>query len=151
LHHVLSLNGINKDERDSVNERYEVLMQWINGMSDDSGSFVRRQHARFSPKQVFASSCLHIEHIHTCVVMLVSVLIFFWCFEFASTYNHSATSGTPIMKKTIIVRIRIVSTNNEIPQQSVPIPSIESQRVVVSILSPALVYVTVFLFSSFCT
>jgi hypothetical protein len=94
---------------------------------------------------------VYILNIHTCVVMLVSVLIFFWCLEFASTYNHSATSGTPIMKKTIIVRIRIVSTNNEIPHQSVPIPSIESERVVVSILSPALVYVTVFLFSSFCT
>ncbi len=113
--------------------------------------FVRRQHAQFSWKQAFASSCLHIEHIHTCVVTLVSVLIFFCCFDFASTYNHSATSGTPIMKKTIIVRIGILSTNNEIPKHSVPIPSIDSQRVVVSILSPALVYVTLILFSRFCT
>ena len=113
--------------------------------------FVRRQHAQFSWKQVFDSSCLHIEHIHTCVVMLVSVLIFFCCFDFASTYNHSATSGTPIMKKTIIVRIGILSTNNEIPKHNVPIPSIDSQRVVVSILSPALVYVTLILFSRFCT
>ena len=113
--------------------------------------FVRRQHAQFSWKRVFASSCLHLEHIHTCVVMLVSLVIFFCCFDFASTYNHSATSGTPIMKKTMIVRIGILSMNNEIPKHSVPIPSIESQRVVVSILSPALVCVTLFLFSNFCT
>jgi hypothetical protein len=141
---------VNKDERDSVNERYEVLMQWINGMSDDSVSFVRRQHARFSPKQVFASSCLHIEHTYLCGDASISIDLVL-VFGIRTTYNHSATSGTPIMKKTIIVRIRIVSTNNEIPHQSVPIPSIESERVVVSILSPALVYVTVFLFSSFCT
>src|SRR5947209_13579529 len=52
---------------------------------------------------------------------------------FASTYNLRATSGTPIMKKTIIVRIGILNTNRERPKQSVPIPSIESQRVVLSI------------------
>ena len=112
--------------------------------------FIRRQHAQFSWKQLFASSCLHIEHIHTCVVMLVSLVIFFCCFDFASTYNHSATSGTPIMKKTIIVRIGILSTNNEIPKHKVPIPSIESQRVVVSILSPV-VYIHVLFLKNFCT
>ncbi len=64
--------------------------------------FVRRQHAQFSWKQACASSCLQIEHIQGCVV--TAVVIFFCCFDFASTYNHSATSGTPIMKKTIIVR-----------------------------------------------
>jgi hypothetical protein len=64
------------------------------------------------------------------------VVIFFCCFDFASTYNHRATSGTPIMKKTIIVRIGILSTNKERPKHNVPIPSIDSQRVVVSILSP---------------
>src|SRR6266849_4517129 len=106
--------------------------------------FVIRQHAEFSCKQVFASSCLQIEHMHGCVVTLV---IFFCCFDFASTYNQSATSGTPIMKKTIILRIGILSTNKERPKHNVPIPSIESQRVVLSILSPALVYVTLILFS----
>ena len=111
--------------------------------------FVRRQHAQFSSKQALASSCLQIEHIQTCVAAVVSEVIFFCCFDLASTYNHSATSGTPIMKKTIMVRIGILSTNNEIPKHIVPIPSIESQRAVVSILSPALVYVTLFLFSSF--
>ena len=111
--------------------------------------FVRRQHAQFSWKQLFASSCLQIEQIHDCVVTVV--VIFFCCFDFASAYNHSATSGTPIMKKTIIVRIGILSTNKERPKHNVPIPSIESQRVVVSILSPALVCVTLFLFSSSCT
>jgi hypothetical protein len=48
--------------------------------------------------------------MHGCVVIVV---IFFCCFDFASTYNHSATSGTPIMKKTIIVRIGILSTNRK--------------------------------------
>ena len=109
--------------------------------------FVGRQHAQFSWKQLFASSCLQIEHMHGCLV--TEVVSFFCCFDFASTYNHSATSGTPIMKKTIIVRIGILSTNKERPKHNVPIPSIESQRVVVSILSPALVYVTLFLYSSF--
>jgi hypothetical protein len=49
--------------------------------------------------------------MHGCVVAVV--VIFFCCFDFASTYNHRATSGTPIMKKTIIVRIGILSTNKE--------------------------------------
>lgn len=109
--------------------------------------FDRRQHAHFSRKQLFASSCLHIEHIHTCVV--ISVVIFFCCFDFASTYNHSATSGTPIMKKTIMVRIGILSTNNEIPKHSVPMPSIEIHRVVLSILSPV-VYIILLILKNFC-
>ena len=109
--------------------------------------FDRRQHAQFSWKQLFASSCLQIEHIHGCVV---TVVIFFCCFDFASTYIQSATSGTPIMKKTIIVRIGILSTNNEMPKHKVPIPSIESQRVVVSILSPV-VYIHVLFPKNFGT
>jgi hypothetical protein len=112
--------------------------------------FVRRQHAQFSWKQALASSCLQIVHIHTCVAVVVSELIFFCCFDLASTYNHSATSGTPIMKKTIMVRIGILSTNNEIPKHKVPIPSIESQRVVVSILSPV-VYIDVLFLNNFST
>ena len=112
--------------------------------------FVRRQHAQFSWKQACASSCLQIEHIHTCVAVVVSELIFFCCFDLASTYNHSATSGTPIMKKTIMVRIGILSTNNEIPKHKVPIPSIESQRVVVSILSPVM-YIDVLFLNNFST
>jgi hypothetical protein len=58
--------------------------------------FVRRQHAQLAWKQLFAFSCLQIEHMHGCVVTVV--VIFFSCFDFASTYNLSATSGTPIMK-----------------------------------------------------
>jgi hypothetical protein len=103
--------------------------------------FDRRQHAQFSWKQLFASSCLQI---------VVTVVIFFCCFDFASAYIHSATSGTPIMKKTIIVRIGILSTNNEMPKHKVPIPSIESQRVVVSILSPV-VYIHVLFLKNFGT
>jgi len=107
-------------------------------MSNNSISFCRK-----------AACTVFLEHMHTCLAAVVSELIFFCCLDFGSTYNHSATSGTPIMKKTIIVRIGILSTNNEIPKHIVPIPSIESQRAVVSILSPALVYVTLFLYSSF--
>jgi hypothetical protein len=109
--------------------------------------FVRRQHAQFSWKQAFACSCLQIEHMHGCVVTGV---VIFCCFDFASTYNHSATSGTPIMKKTIIVRIEILSTNKERPKHNVPIPSIESQRVVLSILS-AVVEVGLLFLENFCT
>ena len=36
------------------------------------------------------------------------------------------------MKKIIIVRIGILRTNKERPKHNVPIPSIESQRVVIS-------------------
>jgi hypothetical protein len=110
--------------------------------------FVRRQHAQFSWKQALVSSCLQIEQIHGCAVAVL--VIFFCCFDLASTYNHSATNGTPIMKKTIIVRIGILSTNKEIPKHSVPIPSIESQRVVVSILSPV-VQINLLFLKNFCT
>src|SRR5215472_11790368 len=106
--------------------------------------FDKRQHAHLSWKHLFASSCLHIEHIQTCVGSV------FCCFDFASTYNHSATSGTPIMKKTIIVRIGILSTNKDRPKHNVPIPSIESQRVVLSILSPVVEIGLLFL-KNFCT
>src|SRR5947209_18679262 len=109
--------------------------------------FVRRQHAQCSWKQALASSWLQIEQIHGCAV---AVLVIFCCFDLASTYNHSATSGTPIMKKTIIVRIGILSTNNEIPKHNVPIPSIESQRVVVSILSPV-VQISLLFLNNFST
>ena len=54
------------------------------------------------------------------------------------------------MKKTIIVRIGILRTNNEMPKHKVPIPSIESQRVVVSILSPV-VYIHVLFVKNFGT
>jgi len=86
--------------------------------------------------------------MHGCRV--AEVVIFFSCFDFASTYNHSATSGTPIMKKTIIVRIGILSTNKDRPKHNVPIPSIESQRVVLSILSPVVEIGLLFL-KNFCT
>jgi hypothetical protein len=70
-------------------------------------------------KQIFASSCLQIKHVFGCAV--VSLIIFFCCFDLVSTSSHSATSGTPIMKITIIVRIGILSTNKEIPKHKVPI------------------------------
>jgi len=72
--------------------------------------------------------------MQTCVAAVEPT--FFCCFDLESTYNHRATSGMPIMKKTMMVRIGILNTNSEIPKHNVPIPSIESQRVVVSILSP---------------
>jgi hypothetical protein len=112
---------------------YLSLANYCNGLTECPITvfpFVRRQHAQFSWKQLFASSCLQIEHMHGC---RVAEVVIFCCFDFASTYNHRATSGTPIMKKTIIVRTGILSTNRERPKQSVPIPSIESQRVVISI------------------
>src|SRR5712692_8916208 len=140
--------------KESMRVQIQYTRFYCNGLMECPTTvfpLVRRQHAQFSWKQALASSCLQIEHMHTCVVVVVSELIFFCCFDLASTYSHSATSGTPIMKKTIMVRIGILSTNNEIPKHKVPIPSIESQRVVVSILSPALVYVTLILFSRFCT
>jgi hypothetical protein len=83
--------------------------------------------------------------MQTCVVAVVPEPTFFCCFDLASTYNHSATSGTPIMKKTMMVRIGILSTNSEIPKHNVPIPSTESQRVVGSILSPVEYICTLFL------
>jgi hypothetical protein len=88
--------------------------------------------------------------MQTCVVAVVPELTFFCCFDLASTYNHSATSGTPIMKKTMMVRIGILSTNSDIPKHNVPTPSIESQRVVGSILSPV-VYMCLLFIKNFGT
>lgn len=42
----------------------------------------------------------------------------------------------PIMKKIMIVRTGIRRTNKEIPKIIVPMPRIESQRVVISMLPP---------------
>ena len=95
--------------------------------------FIMIQHAHFCCKHSFASLCLQIEHMHASLTITSTV---FCCFDFTSTYNHSATTGTPIMKKTMIVRIGTRSTNNEMPKITVPIPRIESQRAVISMLSP---------------
>jgi hypothetical protein len=95
--------------------------------------FIIRQQAHFCCKQLFASSCLQIEHIHACAE-IISILL--CCFDLASTYNHNAITGMPIIKKTMIVRTGILSTNNAIPKIIVPTPRIEIQRVVLSIMSP---------------
>lgn len=95
--------------------------------------FITMQHAHFCCKQILASSCLQIEHIQACAVILS---IFFCCLDFTSTYNHNATSGKPSAKNMMIVRIGIRKTNNEMPKHTVPIPRTKSQRVVISILSP---------------
>jgi len=49
-----------------------------------------------------------------------------------STYNHSATSDMPIMKKIMIVRVGMRRINNESAKITVPMPRIKSQRVVES-------------------
>jgi hypothetical protein len=49
-----------------------------------------------------------------------------------STYNHSATSDVPIMKKIMIVRVGMRRINNESAKITVPMPRIKSQRVVKS-------------------
>jgi hypothetical protein len=95
--------------------------------------FITTQHAHFCCIQILASSCLQIEQIQACVVMLS---ILFFSLDFTSTYNHNATSGKPIAKNMMIVRMGIRKTNNEMPKHTVPIPSTRSQRVVISILSP---------------
>ena len=95
--------------------------------------FITTQHAHFCCIQILASSCLQIEQIQACVVMLS---IRFFSLDFTSTYNHNATSGKPIAKNMMIVRMGIRKTNNEMPKHTVPIPSTRSQRVVISILSP---------------
>lgn len=46
------------------------------------------------------------------------------------------TTAKPSIKKMIIVRIGIRRTNKEIANTTVPIPRIESQRVVKSMCSP---------------
>lgn len=95
--------------------------------------FITTQHAHFCCIQILASSCLQIEQIQACVVMLS---ILFFSLDFTSTYNHNATSGKPIAKNMMIVRMGIRKMNNEMPKHTVPIPSTRSQRVVISILSP---------------
>jgi hypothetical protein len=95
--------------------------------------FITTQHAHFCCIQILASSCLQIEQIQACVIMLS---ILFFSLDFTSTYNHNATSGKPIAKNMMIVRMGIRKTNNEMPKHTVPIPSTRSQRVVISILSP---------------
>ena len=92
---------------------------------------------------------IQIEHMHDCRVAEVGSSSLS-LISSSSTYNHSATSGTPIMKKTIIVRIGNPSTNKEGPKHNVPIPSIESQCVVLSILSPV-VQVGLLFLKNFCT
>jgi len=94
--------------------------------------FIIRQHAHFCCKQILASSCLQIEHMHACAV-IASIL--FCCFDLESAYNHRPTTDTPITKKIMIVRTGICRTNNEIPKSIVPMPRTESQRIVISILS----------------
>jgi hypothetical protein len=98
------------------------------------------QHAHFCCKHSFASLCLQIEHMHASLTITSTV---FCCFDFTSTYNHSATNGKPIEKKTMIVLIGIRRTNNEIPKHSVPMPRTKSQRVPISIVSPE-VYISLF-------
>lgn len=95
--------------------------------------FITMQHAHFCCIQILASSCLQIEHIQACVVMLS---ILFFSLDFTSIYNHNATSGKPIVKNMMIVRSGIRKTNNEMPKHTVPIPSTRSQRVVISIMLP---------------
>jgi hypothetical protein len=60
-------------------------------------------------------------------------LTFLCCFDLVSTYNHNATRGKPIIKKTIIVLIGICKTNKEIPKHIVPIPRMKSHCVVIFI------------------
>jgi hypothetical protein len=109
--------------------------------------FITTQHAHFCCIQIPASSCLQIEHIQACVVMLS---ILFFSLDFTSTYSHSATSGKPSAKNMMIVRMGIRKTNNEMPKHTVPIPSTRSQRVVISILSPTR-YISLLFFNNFYT
>ena len=109
--------------------------------------FITMQHAHFCCIQILASSCLQIEHIQAWVVMLS---ILFFSLDFTSTYNHNATSGKPIAKNMMIVRIGIRKTNNEMPKHTVPIPSSRSQRVVISIFSP-IRYISCLFFNNFYT
>jgi hypothetical protein len=59
------------------------------------------------------------------------VLTFICCFDLVSIYNHKATRGNPITKKTIIVLIGICNTNKDRPKKTVPIPRMKSHRVVI--------------------
>jgi hypothetical protein len=58
--------------------------------------------------------------------------IFFCWLDFLSAYNHNATTDNPSTKKIRIVRIGIRRTSKEIAKSTVPIPRVESQRVVKS-------------------
>jgi hypothetical protein len=89
------------------------------------------QQAHFCCKHTLACSCLQIKQIHACLVIVLSLLC---CVDFSSAYSHNRIRGTPIAKNTIIVRIGIRKTNNEIPKHKVTIPRIEIQRVVLSII-----------------
>jgi hypothetical protein len=92
--------------------------------------FIIIQHAHFWSKHTLACSCLHIEQMHLCLIIL---LILFCCFDFSSAYNHSIIRGTPIAKKISIVRTGTRRTNNASPKHKAAIPKIEIQRVVGSI------------------
>jgi hypothetical protein len=88
------------------------------------------QHAHFCSKQTLACSCLHIEQMHPCLLIMLTL---FCCFDFSSAYNHSIIRGTPIAKNTSIVRTGTRRTNNASPKHKAAIPKIEIQRVVESI------------------
>jgi hypothetical protein len=90
--------------------------------------FIIRQHAHISCKHIFACSCPHMEHTQA---PLPIVLTFICCFDLVSIYNHKATRGNPITKKTIIVLIGICNTNKDRPKKTVPIPRMKSHRVVI--------------------
>jgi hypothetical protein len=70
------------------------------------------------------------EHMHASSPI---ALTFLCCLDLVSTYNHNATSGKPITKKTTIVLIGICKTNKETPKHTVPIPRMKIHRVVMFI------------------
>jgi hypothetical protein len=92
------------------------------------------QHAHFCSKQTLACLCLHIEQMHPCLLIMVTL---FCCFDFSSAYNHSAIRGIPIAKNTSIVRTGTRRTNSAIPKHKAAIPRIDIQRVVGSIIASA--------------
>jgi hypothetical protein len=76
-------------------------------------------------------SCLQIEQTHGRVrKSVIASISFFWCLDFLSTYSHNKTTGNPNAKNTIIVRSGILRTNRDIPNNTVPIPRTDSQRLV---------------------
>ena len=89
--------------------------------------FIIIQHAHFCSKQTLACSCLHIEQMHPCLLIMLTL---FCCFDFSSAYNHSTTRGTPIAKNMSIVRRGTRRTNNASPKHRAAIPKIDIQRVV---------------------
>jgi hypothetical protein len=92
--------------------------------------FIIRQHAHICCKHIFACSCSHMEHMHASSPIAFTFLC---CLDLVSTYNHNATSGKPIIKKTTIVLIGICKTNKEKPKHTVPIPRMKIHRVVIFI------------------